>query len=197
MTKETATETEALLTLPFHRQMIVRGALGVAFGIVSAFWPRDSVVPTALSLRTDVVDNLLMGYLAISALLCLWHAYAKVTPPEIRFWLLGQAIVALPALGFLLFAETPPQLRAALTIWALLSAVCDYMIYRTVRGTFHGSSDFLIAAVVGLLLAVILGLGSTLDSLAILGFTGAATLIAGVIFILGGTTAARRAATTD
>src|SRR5699024_2467485 len=45
---------------------------------------------------------------------------------------------------------------------------------------------FLIAAGVHVLLGIILVFGDGMEALSILGFTGAATLIAGVIFIIGG-----------
>src|SRR5699024_575703 len=48
------------------------------------------------------------------------------------------------------------------------------------------ASDFLIAAGVHVLLSIILLFGDGMEALSILGFTGAAALIAGVIFIIGG-----------
>lgn len=194
MSSETSSAKE-LLNLPFHRHMIVRGAVGVAFGLVMTFWPRDTAEPgnlANLSLRSEIVDYLILGFLVISALLCVWQANARVTPPELKIWLLGQAVVVVPAVVFLLMAETPPQIRAAVTIWALLHGLCDVMIFRAVRGRYHGASDFAISAAVWLLLAAILGFSATQTALSILGFTGAAALMTGVIFILGGTTAARR-----
>src|SRR5699024_8803957 len=48
------------------------------------------------------------------------------------------------------------------------------------------ASDYLISSGVHVLLGIILVFGDGMEALSILGFTGAATLIAGVIFIIGG-----------
>jgi hypothetical protein len=49
------------------------------------------------------------------------------------------------------------------------------------------SSDFLITGGIHVLLAVILFAGTDMNALSVLGFTGAAALVAGVFSIVGGT----------
>lgn len=163
--------------------MVVRGILGVAFGIVTVFWPRDSINPAQLSLPTDVVDHLAIGYLILFALALVFQAVRS--PLNVRTAIFGQAVIAIPAIVFLFLADQPAELRAALSIWALLHGALEFWAYRQLRSQ-PMASDFLIASGVHVLLGIILVFGDGMEALSILGFTGAATLIAGVIFIIGG-----------
>lgn len=168
---------------PFGAPMIVRGILGVVFGIVTVFWPRDDTNPAQLSLPTDVVDHLAIGYLILFALVLVFEAVRA--PLTMRTAIYGQAVITVPAIVFLFLADQPAELRAALSIWALLHGGLEYWSYRQLRSQ-PMASDFLIAAGVHVLLGVILIFGDGMEALSILGFSGAATLIAGVIFIIGG-----------
>ncbi|RAE31178.1 hypothetical protein DN524_32160, partial [Burkholderia multivorans] len=86
---------------------------------------------------------------------------------------------------FLAIADTPAELRAALSIWAILHGLIELWNYRKL--VHHPmATDFLISAAVHILLGIILLAGDTLAALDIVGLTGAAALIAGVIFIIGG-----------
>jgi uncharacterized membrane protein HdeD (DUF308 family) len=163
--------------------MIVRGILGVAFGLVTVFWPRDDTNPAQLSLPTDVVDHLAIGYLILFALVLVFQAARS--PLNVRTAVYGQAVIAIPAIVFLFMADQPAELRAALSIWALLDGALEFYSWRQLRAQ-PMASDFLIAAGVHVLLGIILVFGDGMEALSILGFTGAATLIAGVIFIIGG-----------
>ena len=163
--------------------MVVRGILGVAFGIVTVFWPRDSSNPLQLSLPTDVVGHLAIGYLILFALALVFQAVRS--PLNVRTAIFGQAVIAIPAIVFLFLADHPAELRAALSIWALLHGALEFWAYRQLRSQ-PMASDFLIASGVHVLLGIILVFGDGMEALSILGFTGAATLIAGVIFIIGG-----------
>lgn len=163
--------------------MVVRGVLGVAFGIVTVFWPRDAVNPAQLSLPTDVVDHLAIGYLILFALALVFQAVRS--PLNVRTAIFGQAVIAIPAIVFLFLADQPAELRAALSIWALLHGALEFWAHRQLRSQ-PMASDFLIASGVHVLLGIILVFGDGMEALSILGFTGAATLIAGVIFIIGG-----------
>lgn len=163
--------------------MVVRGILGVAFGIATVFWPRDAVNPAQLSLPTDVVDHLAIGYLILFALALVFQAVRS--PLNVRTAIFGQAVIAIPAIVFLFLADQPAELRAALSIWALLHGALEFWAHRQLRSQ-PMASDFLIASGVHVLLGIILVFGDGMEALSILGFTGAATLIAGVIFIIGG-----------
>ena len=163
--------------------MVVRGILGVAFGIVTVFWPRDAINPAQLSLPTEVVDHLAIGYLILFALALVFQAVRL--PLNVRTAIYGQAVIAIPAIVFLFLADHPAELRAALSIWALLHGALEFWAYRQLRSQ-PMASDFLIASGVHVLLGIILVFGDGMEALSILGFTGAATLIAGVIFIIGG-----------
>lgn len=163
--------------------MIVRGILGVLFGLATVFWPRDSSNPLQLSLPTDVVDYLAMGYLVLFALVLVFQAMRS--PLSVRTAVYGQAVITVPAIIFLFLADQPAELRAAVSIWALLHGLIEAWNYRQLKSQ-PMASDFLIAAGAHVLLGIILIFGDGLEALAILGFTGAAMLIAGVIFIIGG-----------
>ncbi|MGV2819609.1 hypothetical protein ABZX73_01865 [Brevibacterium casei] len=163
--------------------MIVRGILGVLFGFATVFWPRDAENPMQLSLGVGIVDLLCMVYLGLLALVLVYQALRS--PLSVRTAVFGQAIVTVPAIVFLAIADTPAELRAALSIWAILHGLIELWNYRKL--VHHPmATDFLISAAVHILLGIILLAGDTLQALDIVGFTGAAALIAGVIFIIGG-----------
>ncbi|WP_436327129.1 HdeD family acid-resistance protein [Brevibacterium sp. FAM 27836] len=163
--------------------MVVRGLLGVVFGIATVFWPRDDSNPLQLSMPTDVVDHLAIGYLILFALALVFEAVRA--PLNVRTAIYGQAVIAIPAIVFLFLADHPAELRAALSIWALLHGALEFWAYRQLKSQ-PMASDFLIAAGTHALLGIILVFGDGMEALSILGFTGAAALIAGVIFIIGG-----------
>lgn len=173
------------------RWMFVRGLLGFAFGMATVFWPRDILAdPTQLTLGVQTVDWVIMAYLVVSAVLLVLAA--RSTPQPVRTALLGQAVVVVPAVVFLLIADTPPQLRAAVCIWAILHGALELWIHRTLR-TSPMASDYLIAAGCHLLLGVILAFGSDMGALTIFGFAGAAVVIASVLYMVGGYSRVARA----
>lgn len=173
------------------RWMFVRGLLGFAFGMATVFWPRDILAdPTQLTLGVQTVDWVIMAYLVVSAVLLVLAA--RSTPQPVRTALLGQAVVVVPAVVFLLIADTPPQLRAAVCIWAILHGALELWVHRTLR-TSPMASDHLIAAGCHLLLGVILAFGSDMGALTIFGFSGAAVVIASVLYMVGGYSRVARA----
>lgn len=181
VTQTTEKEVQ-LATAPW---MIARGVLGVIFAIVAAFVPREQLGSVAqLALRVDFVDYLLMGYIGLNALLLVGQGSAT-KPLRTHLW--GQAVIALPALVFLLFASYPGQLRAAVLGWALLHAALELWMYKDMRGT-ASASDYLYSGIAHALLGILLIFGNDFGALTIIGFTSAAVLIAGVLYILGGLT---------
>ena len=163
--------------------MVVRGILGVAFGFATVFWPRDAASPKHLSMGVDIVDILSISYLVLFALALVYQALRS--PLSVRTAVYGQAVITIPAIVFLFLADQPAELRAAMSIWALLHGLIELYNYRQLK-SHPMASDFLIAAACHVLLGVILIFGDGFGALWILGFTGVATLIAGVIFIIGG-----------
>lgn len=168
----------------FFVLLALRGVWGVLFGLAAAFWPREHFgASTQLFLPVDTVDLLLMGYLVVLAVLLVLQS--RTVPQPSRTAMLGQAIVTLPAIVFLWLGDDAGQLRAAVCIWALLHGLLELWIY-LVRRHDGPASDFLVFAGLHVLLAVVVGFGDTMGALTVLGFTGGATLIAGVFAILGG-----------
>ncbi|SMX98637.1 HdeD family acid-resistance protein [Brevibacterium antiquum] len=163
--------------------MVVRGILGVAFGFATVFWPRDAASPKHLSMGVDIVDILSISYLVLFALALVYQGLRA--PLSVRTAVYGQVVITIPAIVFLFLADQPAELRAALSIWALLHGLIELYNYRQLK-SHPMASDFLIAAACHVLLGVILIFGDGFGALWILGFTGVATLIAGVIFIIGG-----------
>ncbi|WP_350269946.1 hypothetical protein AAFP32_15750 [Brevibacterium sp. CBA3109] len=163
--------------------MVVRGILGVAFGFATVFWPRDAASPKHLSMDVDIVDILSISYLVLFALALVYQGLRA--PLSVRTAVYGQVVITIPAIVFLFLADQPAELRAALSIWALLHGLIELYNYRQLK-SHPMASDFLIAAACHVLLGVILIFGDGFGALWILGFTGVATLIAGVIFIIGG-----------
>lgn len=166
--------------------MIVRGILGVAFGLATAFWPREMVGgPTNLFIGVHTAGYIVGAFLILQAIALLLQA--RVTPTGPRTPLIGQAIVVIPALIFLLLAGDPGQLRAAVCVWAFLHGVLELWLYAQVK-SLPNAQDYLIAGGLHVLLGVVLAAGTTMQALSVAGFAGAAVLISGVFYIIGGFT---------
>lgn len=164
--------------------MVIRGGLAVVFGLATVFWPREQIgSPANLNITVDTADYLLLAYLILHGLLVL--AQGLGTRTDMRMPLLGQAVVVIPGVLFLLVADAPSQLRAAIAVWALLHGLLELWIWRGHRDEGM-SSDFLITGGIHVLLGVILFAGTDMNALSVLGFTGAAALVAGVFSIVGG-----------
>lgn len=164
--------------------MFARGAAAFLFGIVTVFFPREQIGgPAQLALRVDTADYLLIGYLIVQGLLILGFARAVTT--SARTPVLGQAVIVIPAIIFLFFAEQPGQLRAAVAVWALLHAACELWLWSLVR-SLPSSSDFLIVGGIHALIGIIIAFGDDMGALTVIGFTGAGMLASGVLYMLGG-----------
>jgi len=164
--------------------MVLRGGLAVVFGLVTVFWPREQIgSPTNLNIAVTTVDVLLLVYLALHGILVL--AQGLRTHSDMRMPLLGQAVVVVPGIVFLLLADATGQLRAAIAVWAVLHGLIELWIWRAHRDE-RMSSDFLIVGGIHVLLGVIVLAGTDMNALSVLGFTGAAAMIAGVFSLVGG-----------
>ena len=164
--------------------MVIRGGLAIVFGLATVFWPREQIgSPANLNITVDTADYLLLAYLILHGLLVL--AQGLGTRTDMRMPLLGQAVVVIPGVLFLLVADAPSQLRAAIAVWALLHGLLELWIWRGHRDEGM-SSDFLITGGIHVLLGVILFAGTDMNALSVLGFTGAVALVAGVFSIVGG-----------
>lgn len=166
--------------------MLIRGVLGVVIGVIAVFWPREQLgSPANLGIPVATVDAILIAYFALLGIILL--AQSRVMLPDLRTPVLGQAIVVVPALVFLLMASSAAQVRAAVCVWALLTAACEAWVWSRDR-LLEPASDFLISAGVHALLGVILLVASEAGALSIFGFLGAASLLVGAFLILGGLT---------
>lgn len=165
--------------------MVIRGVLAIVFGLATVFWPREQIgSPANLNIAVPTADLLLLAYLVLHGALVLVQGVRS--RDDLRMPLLGEAVVVLPGILFLLLAEASGQLRAAIAVWALLHGLLELWIWRGRRGE-PMSSDFLITGGIHVLLAVVLFAGTDMNALSVLGFTGAAALIAGVFSAVGGT----------
>ncbi|SMY12144.1 Uncharacterized membrane protein HdeD, DUF308 family [Brevibacterium jeotgali] len=164
--------------------MAVRGGLAIVFGIVTVFWPREQIgSPANLNISVTTVDAILIAYLILSGLLVLLQGIATRT--DARMALLGQAVVVIPGIVFLLLADVPGELRAAIAVWAVLHGILELWIWRLGRHE-RMSSDFLIAGGIHVLLGVIVLAGTDMNALSVMGFAGAAAMISGVFYMVGG-----------
>lgn len=164
--------------------MILRGAACFIFGLVTVFFPREQISgPAQLALRVDTADYLVIGYLIVQGLLIL--GFARNVTASARTPVLGQAVIVLPALVFLFFADQPGQLRAAVGVWALLHAACELWLWSYVR-RLPNSSDFLIVGGIHALVGIIIAFGEDMGALTVIGFTGAGMLASGVLYMIGG-----------
>ncbi|MGO1832064.1 MAG: DUF308 domain-containing protein [Brevibacterium yomogidense] len=169
---------------PLGTWMAARGALAIVFGIVTVFWPREQIgSPANLNISVSTVDAILLAYLVLSGLLVLLQGLATRT--DARMALLGQAVVVIPGIVFLLLADVPGELRAAIAVWAVLHGILELWIWRQNRDE-RMSSDFLIAGGIHVILGVILLAGTDMNALSVMGFAGAAAMIHGVFYMVGG-----------
>ena len=166
--------------------MIVQGSLGVLFGLASAFWHRDQLAgPTQLTIGVRTVAIAACVFLAAQAIVLVIQSLRTTVTPALI--LQAQAVISLPAVVFLLLASQPGQLRGAVTIWALMYGLLEGWMYYTRRAE-KMSTDFLISGGLYVLLGVILLFGTSMGALTVFGFFGAAALISGILFIVGGAT---------
>src|SRR5699024_6875993 len=165
--------------------MVVRGTLGVVFGFVTVFWPRDDSNPLQLSMSTDVVDHLAIGYLILFAAALVFEAVRA--PLTVRTAIYGQAVIAIPAIVFLFLADNPAELRAALSIWALLHGALEFWAYRQLKAQ-PMASDYLISSGVHVLLGIILVFGDGMADLSIRGIYRAGRVTAGALWHMCGPT---------
>lgn len=175
--------------------MALRGGLAVLFGLATVFWPREQIgSPANLNIAVTTADVILLAYLVGSGILVLMQGLR--THSDMRMPLLGQAVVVIPGLVFLLMADATGQLRAAVAVWAVMHGLIELWIWRERRDE-RMSSDFLIAGGIHVVLGVILFGGSTMNALDVLGFTGAAAMIAGVFYLVGGFSRRSRSRSND
>lgn len=193
--------------------MFVRGAWGFVFGIATVFWPRVPLSGmTQLSVTVGTADLLLLVFLVGSALLLVAEGIAlgrSVTgstrasgttnasgaskAPEaisaqaatLRTALFGQAIVTIPGLVFLVLADIPAELRAAVAVWSLLHGLLELWVWSNQRSK-PMASDFLIGAVLHVGLGIVIFAASTMGALTVLGSAGAVVTVASVLYMLGG-----------
>src|SRR5690606_3613619 len=154
-------------------------------GLATVFWPREQIgSPANLNIRLDIADELLLAYPLLLGILVLVHSLPPRT--DMRIPLLGPAVGASPGVLFFLVTDTHGQLRATFAVWAVLHGILELWIWRGHRDEAM-TSAFLIIGGIHVLLGVILFAGTDMNALSVLGFTGAAALIAGVFSIVGGT----------
>lgn len=170
--------------------MIARGLFAIVFGIAATFWPREQLGSAAqLTLRIDVASYLLIAFVAVNAVLLIIQGVRTTT---VRYPLWGQAVVAVPAILFLILALTSGQLRAAVCVWAILHGLVELWMWWTLR-QLPLSTDYLYCGAIYVLLGIIMAIGDNFGALTIVGFTSGGVLIAGVLYVLGGLTRRSRA----
>ena len=163
--------------------MVARGVLGVLFAIVAAFWPREQLGSVAnLTVGVSVVDWLIFAFIALNALMLAVQGFAST---HLRMMLWGQAVVSIPAMMFLVMADSAGQLRAAVAVWAVLYGAIELWMWRGLRGT-RLATDHLYAGAAYVLVGLIIAFGSSMGPLTIMGFTSVAAVVSGVLYIIGG-----------
>jgi uncharacterized membrane protein HdeD (DUF308 family) len=167
------------------KMLIVRGVIGIVFGILAIVWP----ISTAIALA------LLWGFWALmDGIGSLTQAFQPESRGS-RFWLVLMGVIALVAAFFAIFS---PAVTAVTLTWIL-------GIWLIVRGVFEAVGAFssnlmtprwllLLSAALSILLGILFAANPGAGAVSIAVLLGVTALLWGAAFVVGGL-AVRRALT--
>lgn len=164
------------------KMLVVRGVIGIIFGILAIVWP----ISTAIALA------LLWGFWALmDGIGSLTQAF-RADSAGSRVWLIVIGVIALVAAFFAIFS---PAVTAVTLTWIL-------GIWLIVRGVFEAFGAFtsdqptprwllLLSAALSILLGILFVANPGRAAVGIAVFLGVVALLWGVVFVLGGLAARR------
>jgi uncharacterized membrane protein HdeD (DUF308 family) len=159
------------------KMLVVRGVIGIVFGILAIAWP----ISTAIALA------LLWGFWALmDGIGSLTQAFRPESRGS-RFWLVLMGVIALVAAFFAIFS---PAMTAVTLTWIL-------GIWLIVRGAFEAFGAFgsnlmaprwllLLSAALSILLGILFAANPGAAAVGVATFLGVVALLWGGVFILGG-----------
>lgn len=159
------------------KMLVVRGAIGIVFGILAIAWPLSTAIALAL----------LWGFWALMDGI---GSLAQAFRPESsggRLWLIVMGVIALVAAFFAIFS---PAMTAVTLTWIL-------GIWLIVRGVFEAIGAFgsnlatprwllLLSAALSILIGILFAANPGAGAVTIATWLGIAALAWGAVFVLGG-----------
>jgi uncharacterized membrane protein HdeD (DUF308 family) len=159
------------------KMLVVRGAIGIVFGILAIVWPLSTAIALAL----------LWGFWALTdGIGSLVQAFQPESSGS-RLWLIVMGVIALVAAFFAIFS---PAMTAVTLTWIL-------GIWLIVRGVFEAIGAFgsnlstprwllLLSAALSILLGILFAANPGAGAVTIAVWLGVAALLWGAVFVLGG-----------
>lgn len=159
------------------KMLVVRGVIGIVFGILAIVWPLSTAIALAL----------LWGFWALmDGIGSLVQAFRPESQGS-RLWLVVMGVIALVAAFFAIFS---PAMTAVTLTWIL-------GIWLIVRGVFEVIGAFgsnrvtprwllLLSAALSILLGILFAANPGAGAVTIAVWLGIAALLWGVVFVLGG-----------
>ncbi|MGC4943255.1 HdeD family acid-resistance protein [Kribbella sp. DT2] len=159
------------------KMLVVRGAVGIVFGILAIAWPLSTAIALAL----------LWGFWALmDGLGSLVQAFQPESSGS-RLWLVVMGVIALLAAFFAIFspATTAVTLTWILGIWLIVRGVFEAI------GAFGSTSStprwlLLLSAALSVLIGILFAANPGAGAVTIATWLGIAALAWGGVFVLGG-----------
>ncbi len=160
------------------KMLVVRGAIGIVFGILAIAWPLSTAIALAL----------LWGFWALmDGIGSLAQAFRPESSGGGRLWLIMMGVIALVAAFFAIFS---PAMTAVTLTWIL-------GIWLIVRGVFEAIGAFgsnrstprwllLLSAALSILIGILFAANPGAGAVTIATWLGIAALAWGAVFVLGG-----------
>jgi uncharacterized membrane protein HdeD (DUF308 family) len=159
------------------KMLVVRGVIGIVFGILAIVWPLETAVALAL----------LWGFWALMDGVGLLVQAFRPEGRGSRIWLVLMGVIALAAAFFAIFS---PAVTAKALTWIL-------GIWLIVRGVFEAVGAFtrnlttprwllLLSAALSILLGILFVANPGAAAVGIAVFLGVVALMWGAVFVLGG-----------
>jgi uncharacterized membrane protein HdeD (DUF308 family) len=159
------------------KMLVVRGAIGIVFGILAIAWPLSTAIALALLwglwALMDGVGSLVQAFQPESR--------------SSRLWLVVMGVIALVAAFFAIFspAMTAVTLTWILGIWLIVRGVFEAI------GAFGSSSStprwlLLLSAALSILIGILFAANPGAGAVTIATWLGIVALLWGAVFVLGG-----------
>ena len=165
------------------KMLVVRGVIGMVFGILAIVWPLETA--TALAL--------LWGFWALFDGIGLLAAAFRPEARGSRIWLVLMGVIALVAAFFAIFS--PGVAAKALTwilgIWLIVRGVFELIGAFTRKLTTTPRWLILLSAAFSILLGILFAANPGAAVVGIAVFLGVVALMWGAVFVLGGLAARR------
>ncbi|WP_433160209.1 HdeD family acid-resistance protein [Kribbella sp. CA-247076] len=171
------------------KMLIVRGVIGMVFGVLAIIWPIETAIALAL----------LWGFWALTdGIGSLVQAFRPESRGSSRLWLVLLGVIALVAAFFAIFspAVTAVTLTWILGIWLIVRGVFEVVgAFGSTRTRPRGL--LLLSAAFSILLGILFVANPGAAAVGVAVFLGVVALMWGAVFVLGGLALRRELTTAD